>query len=213
LVVEPTHLKNMLVELDHFPNDQGEHEKYERNHHRKQGKTPPLRAYSRDLSRGQLACDPEKLQVQRFNDNVFLGILGVHKKTKKHPTTWCFCMWICRGFLFACPSSYTGVWHCQGSTRRFEVDNDDCLIPGNQPKHCHHYGILAWLDTTYHGIYVSYESYLIDPPSVVYHHKIHNLTPNFSSCSKRPTSFAFANAISQGDWNIIEVIPYKSRSP
>ena len=28
LVVEPTHLKNMLVKLDHFPKDRGEHKKY-----------------------------------------------------------------------------------------------------------------------------------------------------------------------------------------
>lgn len=49
------------------------------------------------------------------------------------------------------------------------------------------------------------ESYLIDPPQCCIPSQIHNLTPNFSSCSKRTTSFACANAVSQGDWNIIEV--------
>ena len=183
----------------------------------KQRKTPPLRAYSRDLSRGQLACDPEKTSGStRMN----LGILRCTQKNKKTSNNLVAKLWICRGFLFVCPLSYMGVWHDFGSRRRFWSwqwwlsDPREptqalsslwytCLIGYNIP----------WYLCVIRGIYVSYESYLIDPPSVVYHHKIHNLTPNCSSCSKRTTSFAFANAISQGDWNIIEVIPYKSRSP
>jgi len=32
-VVEPTHLKNMLVKMDHFPGDRGENKKYLSCHH------------------------------------------------------------------------------------------------------------------------------------------------------------------------------------
>ena len=32
-MVEPTHLKNMLVKLDHFPRDPGENKKYLSCHH------------------------------------------------------------------------------------------------------------------------------------------------------------------------------------
>ena len=38
----------------------------------------------------------------------FLGILGVHKKTKKHPTTWWLNCEHVEGFYFVCPVSYMG---------------------------------------------------------------------------------------------------------
>ena len=178
-------LKICLVKLDHLPHRSGWAWKIFELPPPKQGKPPPLRAYSRDLSRGQLACDPEKTSGSTVQRSCF-GYFGCTQKNKKTSNHLVAKLWICRGFLFVCPLSYMGVWHDFGSRRRFWswqwwLSDPTEKNPSIVIKMVY---VPDWIQHT-HGIYVSYESYLIDHPQCCIPSQIHDLTPNSSSCSKK----------------------------